>query len=86
MKTPYYLVRGARYASGMSLTEAAKAIGISPATLVKAERGENIRVSSWRKISAFYALDKHVEYEDAVMTANSTEEAPAGQKGGENGR
>lgn len=82
MKAPYYLVRGARYALGMNIKEAAKAIGVSTTTIVKAERGDEIRVSSWLKIAKYYNLEKHVDYDDAVIAANTSAPTPKTRQSG----
>lgn len=70
MKAPLYMCRTARYALGMTMAEAARAIGISYGTLEKAERGKEIRPTSWLKIVAFYRLDKLPEYDEKVISAN----------------
>lgn len=70
MITPYYLVKGARYALGLTLKEAAEAIGVTETTLRKAETGKSIRVTSWRKISQYYRLENYGDYSEKVMKAN----------------
>lgn len=72
MIAPYYVIRSARYASGMTQAEAAKAIGMSPTSYRKAEMGKPIRVGTWKKISDYYCLEKLPEYAEEVRRYNSS--------------
>ena len=71
MIAPYYVIRSARYASGMTQAEAAEAIGMSPTSYRKAEMGKPIRVGTWKKISDYYCLEKLPEYAEEVRRYNS---------------
>lgn len=72
MIAPYYVIRAARYASGMTQTEAAKAIRMSPTSYRKAEMGKPIRVGTWKKISDYYCLEKLPRYVEEVRRYNSS--------------
>lgn len=71
MIAPYYMIKAARYAAGMTQNEAAKAIGVSPTAYRKAEMGVSIRIDTWKKISCFFCLEKLPEYEVEVRRYNS---------------
>ena len=74
MIAPYYVIRSARYASGMTQAEAAKAIGMSPTSYRKAEMGKPIRVGTWKKISDYYCLEKLPQYAEEVRRYNSSDD------------
>jgi DNA-binding XRE family transcriptional regulator len=73
MIAPYYLVKGARYALGMTQDEAAKEIGISPTAYRKAETGKSIRIDTWKKIMNYYRLDNMQELEKRLVMYNTSE-------------
>lgn len=70
MIAPYYLVKGARYALGLTIREAAQAIGVTETTLRKAETGKSIRVTSWKAIKDYYMLDKGIDIDVDVRNMN----------------
>ena len=74
MIAPYYMIKAARYAAGMTQNEAAKAIGVSPTAYRKAEMGVSIRIDTWKKISCFFCLEKLPEYAEEVRRYNSTDD------------
>lgn len=72
MKAANYLLKCARYAMGMSKKDAAEACGVSYETYNRAEMGQNIRPSSWRKMVKYFDLDKHLGYDESVAEANTS--------------
>lgn len=64
-----YLCVAARFAAGMTLADAAEAIGVTVKTLQQCERSQNVRPSTWKKVSEYYMLDKRSDYEEAMTEA-----------------
>lgn len=64
-----YLCIAARFAAGMTLAEAAKAIGVTVKTLQQCERSQNVRPSTWKKVADYYKLDVRQDYEEAMTAA-----------------
>lgn len=74
MKADYYMIKAMRFALGLSQKELAKAAGISTLSVIRAERGEDIRATTNGAIRHALGLDgvehaKAVNYEHALSLA-----------------
>lgn len=74
MKADYYLIKATRFALGLSQKELAKAAGICTLSVIRAERGEDIRATTNGAIRHALGLDgvehaKAVNYEHALNLA-----------------
>lgn len=74
MKADYYLIKAMRFALGLSQKELAKAAGVSTLSVIRAERGDDIRATTNGAIRHALGLDgvehaKAVNYEYALSLA-----------------
>lgn len=74
MKADYYMIKAMRFALGLSQKELAKAAGVSTLSVIRAERGDDIRATTNGAIRHALGLDgvehaKVANYEYAVNLA-----------------
>lgn len=68
MQAPIYLIRELRAHVGLSQREFAKVCGLSPATILKCERGGEISPKTWAKIKKAYNIkERPIESGDYVI-------------------
>lgn len=68
MRAPNYIIRELREHVGLSQREFAKVCGLSPATILKCERGGEISPNTWAKIKKAYNIkEKPIASGDYVI-------------------